>query len=326
MAQIGRLIRANLATCMAVLVLGCNPERNANTDIALKPAPTFEADSAYHFIERQVRFGPRVPGSEAHASCGDYLVATMQRFGFQVEEQIDSVVLFGGVVSPMRNIIGKNNPTAEKRVLLAAHWDTRPYADRDDSLRTEPFDGANDGASGVGVLLEIARIVANQPLNVGLDIVFFDQEDQGRPVYDTDTTDTEHYYCLGSRYWANAFEGPKADYGIVLDMVGAENARFTMEGVSMKYAEPIVRKVWGIGNQLGYSDHFRYNRTPYIVDDHTYINETVGIPCIDIIHYDASTDTRFWKKWHTHDDNLSGIDKGTLTAVGQTVVQTLYNE
>jgi hypothetical protein len=326
MALTGRWIEVSALFSLAVLIIACNPNRNSESELVLKPSPVFNSDSAYEFVAKQVAFGPRVPASEAHQSCGDYLVSALERYGFEVTEQVDSVASFGGAILPLRNIIATYNSTNPKRIMLAAHWDTRPYADRDDTLKTIPFDGANDGASGVGVLLEIARTIATNPLNIGVEIILFDIEDQGRPAYDSDMNDPEHYYCLGSRYWANTAKGHKAEYGILLDMVGAENARFTMEGVSMQYAEPIVRKVWGIGYQLGYSEYFRYNRTSHIVDDHTYINEIVGIPFIDIIHYDASTETRFWTKWHTHEDDLSVIDRKTLEAVGQTVLQTLYNE
>jgi len=326
MALTGKWTEFSVLCSLAILIFACNPNRNSETELVLNPAPVFNADSAFDFVAKQVAFGPRVPASEAHQICGDYLFSTLERYGFEVTEQIDSVTSFGGSILPLRNIIATYNPTAGKRVLLAAHWDTRPYADQDDTLKTIPFDGANDGASGVGVLLEIARTIAANPLKIGVEIILFDIEDQGRPAYDLDTNNPDHYYCLGSRYWANNAKDYKADYGILLDMVGAENARFTMEGISMQYAEPIVRKVWGIGNQLGYSEYFRYNRTPHVVDDHMYINEIVGIPCIDIIHYDASTETRFWSKWHTHEDDLSVIDRKTLKAVGQTLLQTLYNE
>jgi len=326
MALTGKWTEASVLVCLAFALFACNPNRSSEQELVLKSAPVFNSDSAYAFVANQVAFGPRIPASEAHQFCGDYLVSTLERYGFEVVEQVDSINSFGASILPLRNIIATYNPTAEKRVLLAAHWDTRPYADRDDTLNTIPFDGANDGASGVGVLLEIARTVAANPLNIGLEIILFDVEDQGRPAYDSDTSDSEHYYCLGSRYWVNTAKDYKADYGILLDMVGAENARFTMEGVSMKYAQPVVRKVWNIGNQLGYSEQFRYNRTPHIVDDHNYINELLGIPCIDIIHYDASTETGFWSKWHTHEDNLSVIDRKTLKAVGQTLLQTMYNE
>ncbi|MBP9153068.1 MAG: M28 family peptidase, partial [Flavobacteriales bacterium] len=322
MALTGRWTEVSVLLGLAILIIACNPNRNSESELVLKPAPIFNSDSAYEFVAKQVAFGPRVPASEAHIACGDYLVSTLERYGFEVTEQVDSVASFGGLTLPLRNIIATYNSPNPKRIILAAHWDTRPYADRDDTLKTIPFDGANDGASGVGVLLEIARTIAANPLNIGVEIILFDIEDQGRPAYDSDTDDPEHYYCLGSRYWANSAKGHKAEYGILLDMVGAENARFTMEGVSMQYAEPVVRKVWGIGNQLGYSEYFRYNRTSHIVDDHTYINEIVGIPFIDIIHYDASTETRFWTKWHTHEDDLSVIDRNVLEAVGQTVLQT----
>jgi Zn-dependent M28 family amino/carboxypeptidase len=326
MVQIGRLIRSATIVSLTILVCACNPTRNQEPALELAEAPEFNADSAFHFVATQTSFGPRVPGSEAHDQSGNYLVKTLASFGFVVTEQKDSVPSFSNTLLPLRNIVAVFNPNAKKRILLAAHWDTRPYADRDDTLKTKPFDGANDGASGVGVLLEIARCVASMPPSIGLDIILFDLEDQGRAAYDSLHNETEHYFCLGSRYWASHLSGYTADYGIVLDMVGAANAKFTMEGASMKYAEPIVRKVWGVGNKLGYSSHFRYNRTPYIIDDHNYVSEVAGIPCIDIIQHDASTETGFWNLWHTHDDNLTAIDRKTLKAVGQTVLQTIYND
>ena len=291
-----------------------------------KPSPVCNADSAFSYVEKQVNFGPRIPATEAHQRCGDWFVTQLKTFGATVAEQKDSVMGFDGNKLPLRNIIASFYPEKKRRILLCAHWDTRPYADQDTTRKNEPIDGANDGASGVGVLLEVARGLSNQEPNVGVDIILFDVEDQGRPAYDNAPSSPDHFYCLGSRYWAKNKKKYTAQYGILLDMVGAKGAVFTMEGISMKYAEPVVRKVWDTGNQLNFSDNFRYNRTRAIIDDHNYVNEIAGIPCIDIIQYDNSTNMRFGSYWHTHNDNIDIIDKNSLKAVGQTVLQVLYNE
>ncbi len=292
----------------------------------MRPAPDFNADSAFGFVESQVAFGPRVPGTTAHRSCGDFLAQVFNVYGASVTEQLDSVTGFDGKHLPLRNIIASFQTEKTRRVMLCAHWDTRPYADQDTLRRDEPIDGANDGASGVAVLLEIARNLGSVSPEVGVDIVLFDVEDQGRPAYMPSTGTNGHFFSLGSRYWARNTDGYRAEYGILLDMVGAADAVFTLEGISMQYAEHVMRKVWDTGNRLGYQDHFRYNLTRAIIDDHNYVNELAGIPCIDIIQYDNRTRMRFGPYWHTHDDNIDIIDPNTLKAVGQTVLQVIYNE
>jgi len=294
--------------------------------MAMRPAPVFNADSAYASVLQQVGFGPRIPGTGPHEKCGDMLVNRMARTGATVTEQTDSVKDYRGQRIPVRNIIASFSPEQSRRMMLCAHWDSRQVADQDTSGQDEPIDGASDGASGVAVLLEIGRLLSSREAPIGVDLIFFDTEDQGRPEYEPDPDPKVHFYCLGSRYWGADNDGYQAEFAILLDMVGAKNAVFTMEGTSMKYAGPIVRKVWDTGNQLGYSDYFRYNRTRALTDDHTYVNELTGIPCIDIIHYESETNTSFGHYWHTHADNMGIIDRKTLKAVGQTLVQVIYNE
>ena len=283
--------------------------------------PDFSADSAYSWVAAQVAFGPRTPGSKAHSQCADFLISELRRFTPEVMEQNANIKAHDGKRFKLRNIIASFNPTAEKRILLAAHWDTRPRADQDNERQNEPIDGANDGGSGVGVLLEIARQLAAQPTTVGVDIVLFDLEDYGHP-------DSADSYCLGSQYWsANPHKaGYKAHYGILLDMVGAKDAKFYMEGFSMYYAPHVMRKVWNHAFDLGYKQHFTYQQSGGITDDHYYVNKIAGIPMIDIIQHDPTTPTGFGAYWHTHDDVLEGIDKNTLKAVGQTVLHTVYHE
>jgi Zn-dependent M28 family amino/carboxypeptidase len=210
------------------------------------------------------------------------------------------------------------------RILLCAHWDTRFTADQDVRDQDQPIPGANDGGSGVGVLLEVARQLQIKSPEVGVDIVLFDVEDQGQPdglPYKPDT------YCLGSQYWAkNPHQANyKAKAGILLDMVGAPDAVFTLEGTSMNYAAEWMRKVWDYGIQLGHSRYFSYERTDAITDDHLYINRILHIPTIDIIHHDFTTPSGFGTYWHTHDDNLDAVDAATLQAVGETVLAAVYN-
>ena len=311
---------------LLLLLFGCNPNRRTPEVIDLKPAAEFIVDSAYSFIKKQVDFGPRIPSTEGHLLCGNFLVSRLESYGVSVSEQVDTLVGYDGKVYPLRNIIGSINAAAHNRILLCAHWDSRPFADQAAENQNHPIDGANDNASGVAVLLEIARTIHQMPPTIGVDFVFFDLEDQGRPAYDVTADPNDHGYCLGSKYWAENFVGTKPKYGILLDMVGAEDAVFTLEGNSMLYAQKEIERIWDLGTQLGYQQYFQYNRTHVVFDDHLHINNIAQIPCVDIIHHDSETASKFWTKWHTHEDGLDIIHKPTVKAVGQTLVQLIYNE
>jgi Zn-dependent M28 family amino/carboxypeptidase len=232
---------------------------------------------------------------------------------------------FDGTILKSRNIVGAFRPEKKQRVLLAAHWDTRPFADQDSKDKDKPIDGANDGASGVGVLLEIARILRTMPVEIGVDIILFDAEDYGQPSGSAYAQIADSY-CLGSQYWSRTphVAGYKADFGILLDMVGAKDALFTREQNSVYYADWVLKKVWGNAHRLGFEKHFSNMNTGPIIDDHLYINKIARIPMIDIIQYDPNTFSGFGKYWHTHDDNMEGINKETLNAVGTTVSYTVY--
>lgn len=309
-----------------IILFSCNPHQRTPEVYDLKEAPTFNPDSAYQFIEDQLGFGYRIPGTEGHQACGDYLVGKLSGYGFSVSEQVDTILGFDKKEFPLRNIMGTLNPEAEKRILLCAHWDSRPYADQGAEDQDQPIVGANDNASGVAVVLEMARLMGATPPNVGIDIVLFDMEDQGRPAYEENADPEDHGYCLGSEYWCLNLTGPKQDFGILLDMVGAKDAEFTLESYSMEYASEHVYQIWDIGNQLGYGNHFIYNRTHKVYDDHARVNYMAGIPCVDIIHQDIQNKMLFWDHWHTHNDNIDIIDKSTLNAVGETVLHVLYNQ
>lgn len=298
-----------------------------NEEAFINP-PTFSADSAYSYIQSQVNFGPRVPNTQAHRDCGTYLAAELERFGAKVYNQYADLVAYDGTILKARNIIGAYNPESKKRVLLCAHWDSRPYADHDeDKNHHRPIDGANDGASGVGVLLEIARQVQKQAPAIGIDIAFFDAEDYGTPEFyqGMHKPDT---WCLGSQYWGRIPHVPdyKARYGILLDMVGGENATFYYESYSKRTANHAMKKIWKMADKLGYGNYFIKQNGGEVTDDHIYVNQYRQIPCVDIIHYDLQGNTGFNPTWHTLNDNMEHIEKATLQAVGQTVLGVIYNE
>lgn len=311
-----------------LIILSCNStnQENKNTDnqknntINTVQAPEFQQDSAFIWIEKQLSFGPRVPSTIGHQKCRDWIVQKLESYGAKVHVQKTKLKTYNGKEIEISNIIAQFHLDKPKRIMLSAHWDTRPFADEDSVNQSKPIPGANDAASGVAVLIEIARNLQSKNLNVGVDIFLWDAEDMGN-------SEVEDSYCLGSQYWAkNIYPvNYKAAYGINLDMVGAKNAQFPQEGVSIKFAKGILDKVWQTAHQIGYGGYFIFQQSAPITDDHYYINKTAGIPMIDIIHKDITKD-QFFEQWHTHGDNLDIIDKNTLKAVGQTLLQVIYNE
>ena len=309
---------------------GNSASSTTNSASTLVPSPDFVADSAYAYIAKQVAFGPRVPNSAAQIACRDYLTAQLKRHGWEVSLQEFTSFRYDGIKMKGYNILARYNPSAVKRILLAAHWDARSIADKDTVRPKEPIDAANDGASGVGVLLEIARQIASSPTkpNVGIDIVLFDLEDHGEPHDFTGNTSPSSW-ALGSQHWAANImpAGYKPYYGILLDMVGAKGALFPHEGSSMQYAPGIVRSIWATASDLGYSNYFLDEDAFGISDDHTAVNEVAKIQMIDIIDLrPMNGGYEFGSYHHTHQDNLQIIDKATLKAVGQTLLQVLYRE
>lgn len=293
-------------------------------------APAFNGDSAFSYIQKQVDFGPRVPNSAEHIACGDWLAAELKRHGAEVIEQPGRVRAYDETVLNMRNIIGQFRPQNPERIMLYAHWDTRPFADKDTIRVREPIDGANDGGSGVGVLLEVARIIGTDTtLEVGVDVIFFDAEDYGAPEWAPATSSNFTTWCLGSQFWANQPHkfGYQAKYGILLDMVGAKDAVFNREGTSMAYAPSVVRKVWEAAKNKGYSDYFKNDVTPQTVDDNLFVSQLGGIPSANIVHYQVQILPMGYGPFHhTHQDNMSVISKPTLLAVGSTVLDVIWND
>ncbi len=303
--------------------------RSQDTDtIAMAPAPEFNADSAYAFTAAQCAFGPRVPNTEAHKLCGNYIAEKFRSYGALVTDQYADLTAFDGTVLKARNIIASYNPDAEARLLICGHWDSRPWADNDpDSANWhKPVLAANDAASDVAVMLEMARLIAQNPLKIGIDFICFDAEDYGAPQWIN--SNEENDWCLGSQYWAeNPHKfGYKARFGILMDMVGGQGSTFSKELFSKEYAAQVVDIVWNTAAQIGYGNYFLNRDGGYITDDHLPVNRIAKIPCIDIIPYFSDGPSGFGPTWHTVNDDMEHIDKNVLKAVGQTVLQVIYNE
>lgn len=304
-------------------------EQPSSKQLEIINIPIFNSDSALAFVKMQTDFGPRVPGTKPHADCANYLKSKLLRYTTDVKVQEFKTRVYNGNVLNGKNIIASFQPEKRARLMLCAHWDSRPYADHDPdpAKRNTPIDGANDGASGVGVLLEIARLLQNSSPNVGIDIIFFDLEDYGPPT-DSQVEGNENW-GLGSQWWSKNPHVTNYDarYTILLDMVGAPNARFLQEGFSMYYAPDIVNKVWNIAQIMGYQNYFVSERGSYINDDHYFINILAKIPAIDIIHLDPnSSNGSFFEYWHTSGDTFDKIDKTTLGVVGDVVINTIFKE
>ena len=324
---------------MAVILFSScnNANRNKNAgneekQKQLEPIkiPPFNADSAYGYVKTQVDFGPRVCNSVAHEKCAEFLIKKLKQFCPDVIVQKGQVKAFNGSMLNFKNLIASYNPGTNNRIFLCSHWDSRPFADHDPDVKkhTTPIDGANDGASGVGILLEIARQLSISKPAIGVDIIFLDAEDYGPPDDLQRKEDTGDWWGLGSQFWAKTPHKANyfAKYGILLDMVGAPNATFLQEEGSMKYAPSVVRNVWNIAQKLGYSDYFPYEKAGGITDDHYYINQILNIPTIDLIHLDRNSKTGFYRTWHTTGDNLNSIDKTTLDVVGKTLMAVIESE
>jgi len=297
--------------------------------------PQFNADSAYQYVAMQTQFGPRVPETKAHADCAAWLTAKLGEFADTVIVQDFRTRLFNEKGIDGQNIVAVFHPKAKKRIVLCAHWDSRPYADHDpdEANSRTPIDGANDGASGVGVLLECARQFKLQalPEHLGVDIVFFDLEDYGPHQTEAELyyDESVNHWALGSQYWSKHphVYGYKAYYGVLLDMVGGSNPNFPKEYYSQGYAAWVSNKIWRKAYDLGYRPYFNNELGPIVSDDHLPMNQMAGIPTVDIIDLQPeSSNGCFPEVWHTLNDNLENIDKATLGMVGDVLLHTVYEE
>jgi hypothetical protein len=298
-------------------------EETVETPATRRKVPKFDANNAYASIEKQVEFGPRYPGTKAHRELIDYLTEELTKYTDNVIQQDFKATFLDEKNVDATNIIGVINPDAKRRVLLCAHFDTRKIAEKDENeaLKNKPILGADDGGSGVAVLLEIARLIKENGIDIGVDFVLFDAEDNGN-------TGTNTNWCLGAKYWSKNPHNKsyKAEFGILLDMVGAKNAEFGKEQNSMQSASKYVNKIWNMAANMSYGNYFLDMNSGSVEDDHVYVIKNLRIPMVDIINM-SRTEGRdgFDHYHHTHKDDMDIIDKNTLKAVGKVVTATIYN-
>ena len=319
---------------LLLLCVSCVKQQQSSTTNS--QLSTFSADSAYTYIAQQLAFGARVPGTQAHEACGDWLLSELARHGAQVKNQHGTMTNYAGKPQAIRNIVAILEGNTSHAILLCAHWDCRPWSDEEELYedRFEPVMGANDGASGVGVILEMVRQLSIRKSKgefiPTVQVVFFDCEDMGTPAHFTGSQ-RDHTWCLGSQYWAQQLKIQnskfKINYGVLLDMVGDPSATFPKEYFSIQYAGGYVEQLWHTAQRLGYGRYFVQQATYYpITDDHYYVNTIAGIPCVDIIDYKTNTETGFAEWWHTQHDDIQNINKQTLQAVGETVLTTICSK
>lgn len=313
-----------IAFCLSMpMFFACNTngeQKNSNDNtvetIKKETALAFDSNEAYKEIEKQISFGFRIPGTKEHIATRDYLKTALEERGLSVVlQEFDGTDYFAKKVKGY-NILGKLNPEIKKRVLLLAHWDSRQVSDQESSasMQDRAIVAADDGASGVAVILEILRQIKLQNINdIGIDVAFVDIEDAGK--------DGEGW-CQGSEYYAKsiALSDNKPKYGILLDMVGATDAVFALEQYSKMYAEVYQDEIWTLAGRLEHSKYFKKELGGAITDDHVPIIKYARIPCLDIINYNPQSMNGFANHWHTQKDNIDIIDKATLQAVGETVL------
>ena len=296
-----------LLTTLLFLTFGCGPS-----------GPDFDEDHAFEYLVAQCDFGPRNPGSEGYYACLDFIIN-------ELDQSADDIILQEFRYQEQRyrkrydlqNIIARFNPDASFQTIISAHWDTRPWADQEDNRRdrNQPIIGANDGASGVAVLLELAKIMGETPPPIGVNLVFFDGEDLGVPG-------ENETYCQGSRYFAKNLPIPRPDEAINLDMVGDKQLHIPVEKYSLEYNPNLVRYLWGRADDMGL-DAFDITPQYAIYDDHVRLHEIAGIPAIDLI--DFKYPNPYANFWHTMSDVPENCSAESLEQVGKLMVDYIYN-
>ena len=318
-------------------LVACSTTKKSQTTEQSVVSIEFNADSAYAFCAAQCSFGPRTMNSEAHDKCGEWIQQKFSQYGYQVELQKADLKGYDGTILKSTNIIAHSPSTLNSQpsthILICAHWDSRPWADNDpdEANHRKPVMAANDGAPGVAVMLELARLLQqNDSASMAVDFICFDAEDWGIPQWEEEVNGDS--WALGAQYWSENIQrstsnAQRYQFGILLDMVGGQGAKFYRESNSLQYARNVVERVWQAASTAGYGSTFPYKDGGGVTDDHVPVNEKAGIPCIDIINYYPDCEqSSFGPTWHTVNDDMQHIDKNTLKAVGQTLVQLIYSE
>lgn len=293
-----------LAFITLFLVVGCGAG-------ALASRREFDGQAALAYVEAQLAFGPRVPGSEAHRKTGDWILERLRATADSVEVQAFTHQTTGGDTLSLRNFIGRFRPEARDRVLYVAHWDTRPTADANPVGRQdEPIPGANDGGSGVAVLLGVADALRRRPPAVGVDLLFVDGEDFGDWSLMKDV-------LLGSRHYASTLTpATRPLFAVVFDMVGDRDLVFLQEGNSVQRAPEVVERVWAKARDLGHGRVFRPTVGGAVTDDHIPLLEA-GVRAIDVIDFDYGPNNQYW---HTSEDGSDKVSARSLQIVGEVAV------
>ncbi len=320
-----------IALLCSLLLFGCSKEQNKSTSQTQEQAkpqetpkkqvsvPPFDPQKAWDILIKQTDMGPRTVGSKAHALCQQFLLSEMQKYADSVWLQPFSEKGYGNEVLVMNNIISSFNPKAKKRILLLTHWDCRPWADmdKDPKKQKEPILGANDAASGIAILVEMARNMKTNAPPVGVDMLFVDGEDYGKEG-------DNKFYLLGSRYFSkNLPDGYMPEFGILLDMVGDSQLELKRERLSIQYAPDIVDLVWNTAFSLGVTQFSNAVETNLGSDDHIPLNEA-GIKTIDIIDFAYPNSSINY--WHTSQDTPEHCSSESLDAVGRVLLQVIYSQ
>ncbi len=304
-----------LVCAIPLTVAACGGGDSGGSTVTVRvERPAFDGDRAFRDLERQVAFGPRVPGSTGHTQQLEWLETELRALADTVFLDRFKHVTGEGHELELANVIARFGPADGSRVLLLTHWDTRPKADQslEQSDRDRPVPGANDGASGTAILLELARMFNEQAPDGGVELLFSDGEDYGPSTDDMFLGARQYVAGIGS-------ENPPA-FGILLDMVGDADPSFPVEAYSMEGAGQVVQRVWGIAADLGYRRFFPMDRTVRVVDDHVQFNQA-GIPVADVIDFDYGPGNGFW---HTPRDVVENTSAQTLLMVGDVVAEVVY--
>lgn len=279
-----------------------------------RPPREFDGATAFGYIQTQVGFGARVPGTEAHRRMGDWLDSLLRQRADTVVVQRWNHVTAAGDTLALRNLIARFNPAAEKRILLLAHWDSRPVSDSPRSQdSTKPVIGANDGGSGVALLLGVADVLKRSPPTAGVDLLFVDGEDYG------DFTKSPADVLIGSRHYAaNQLPGPKPLYAVLFDLVADKDLQLYQEGNSLVGAPEVVELVWSTAKDLGYGGYFISSPRHTLIDDHLELQKA-GIRAIDVVDFD-------YPAWHTTEDTIDKVSPGSLQVVGDVALALVRRE
>ena len=301
---------ASWCTVLAVAACGGDPATGPTPG-----SPSFDGASALAHVETQVGFGPRVPGTDGHSAQLSWMIDLLEDHAPEVVADTFTHVTTNGDSLKLTNVMARFAPEQGRRIVILAHWDTRPNSDQapDSADHSIPVPGANDGASGTAVLLTLAPLLGEVVPPLGVDLLFVDGEDYGPGVEDM---------LLGARHYAQTVsDGERPVYGLLLDMVGDAQPNFPVEQISAQFANPVVQKVWRAAERLGFKEYFPTAVGPPVTDDHVPLIEN-GIPTANLIDFTYGPNNSYW---HTPQDTPDKLSAGTLGMVGQVVVELIYS-